>query len=72
MTSEIFQEFLVSLDRRMASKSRKILLFLDHCPAHSKDARNLKNVQVKFFPANTSSVLQPMDQGIIKALKQVP
>jgi hypothetical protein len=61
----------MSLDRRMASKSRKILLFLDHCPAHSKDVRNLKNVQVKFFPANTTSVLQPMDQGIIKALKQV-
>jgi hypothetical protein len=36
MTCEIFQEFLVSLDRRMASKSRIILLFVDHCPAHPK------------------------------------
>jgi hypothetical protein len=70
MTCEIFQEFLVSLDRRMASKGRKILLFVDHCPAHPKDARNFKNVQVEFFPANTTSVLHPMDQGIIKALKQ--
>src|SRR5215468_1573993 len=69
MTCEIFQEFLVSLDRTMASKSRKILLFVDHCPAHPKDVRNFKNVQVEFFPANTTSVLQPMDQGIIKALK---
>jgi hypothetical protein len=66
MTYEIFQEFLVSLDRRMASKSRKIL----HYPAHPKDVRNFKNVQVEFFPANMRSVLQPMDQGIIKALKQ--
>jgi hypothetical protein len=70
MTCEIFQEFVVSLDRRMASKSRKILLFVDHCPAHPKDVRNFKNVQVEFFPANTTSVLQPMDQGVIKALKQ--
>jgi hypothetical protein len=70
MTCEIFQEFLVSLDRRMASKSRKILLFVDHCPAHPKYVRNFKNVQVQFFPANTTSVLQPMDQGIINALKQ--
>jgi hypothetical protein len=54
----------------MASKSRKILLFVDHIPAHPKDVRNVKNVQVEFFPANTTSVLQPMDQGIIKALKQ--
>jgi hypothetical protein len=70
MTCEIFQEFLVSLDRRMAPKSRKILLFVDHCPAHPKDVRNFKNVQVEFFPANMTSVLQPIDQGIIKALKQ--
>jgi hypothetical protein len=70
MTCAICQEFLVSLDRRMASKSREILLFVDHCPAHPKDVRNFKNVQVEFFPANTTSVLQPMDQGIMKALKQ--
>jgi hypothetical protein len=70
MTCEIFQEFLVSLDRRMASKSIKILQLVDHCPAHPQDVRNFKNVQVEFFPADTTSVLQPMDQGIIKALKQ--
>jgi hypothetical protein len=70
MTCEIFHEFMVSVDRRMASKSGKILLFADHCPAHREDVRNFKNVQVEFFPANTTSVLQPMDQGIIKALKQ--
>jgi hypothetical protein len=70
MTCEILQEFLVSLDRRMALKSRKILLFVDHCPAHPKDVRICKNVQVEFFPANTTSVVQPMDQGVIRALKQ--
>jgi hypothetical protein len=70
MTCEIFQEFLVSLDRRMASKNGKIILFADHCPAHPKGVRNCKNMQVEFFPANTTSVLQPMDQGVIKALKQ--
>jgi hypothetical protein len=69
MTCEIFQEFLVSLDRRMASKNRKIFLFVDHCSAHPKDVRNFKNMQVEFCPANTTSVLQPMDQGVIKALK---
>jgi hypothetical protein len=67
---EIFKEFLVSLDRIMASKSRKIFLFVDHCPVHPKGISNCKNVQVEFFPANTTSVLQPMDQGVIKALKQ--
>jgi hypothetical protein len=42
MTCEIFQEFLVALDRRMVSKSGKILLFVDHCHAHRKDVRNFK------------------------------
>jgi hypothetical protein len=63
MTCQIFQEFLVSLDRRMASKSRKIPLSC--APKRCKD---FKNVQVEFFPANTS-VLQPMDQGIIQGPK---
>jgi hypothetical protein len=70
MTCEIFQDFLVSLDRIMASKSRKILLFVDQCPVHPKDVRNCKNVQVEFFPANTTSVLQPMDERVISTLKQ--
>jgi hypothetical protein len=37
MTCEIFQEFLVLLDRIMASRSRKIPPFVDRCPAHPKD-----------------------------------
>jgi hypothetical protein len=54
----------------MASKSRKTLLFVDHCPARPKDVKTFKKVQVEFLPANMTSVLQAMDQGIIKALKQ--
>jgi hypothetical protein len=69
MTCEIFREVLDSHDRRMASKGRKILLFLNHCPAHPKEVRNFKNMQLEFFPPNTTSALQPMDQGIIRALK---
>jgi hypothetical protein len=49
---------------------KKILLFVDHCPAHPKDVRNFKNVQVEFFPANMTTVLQSMGQGVIRALKQ--
>jgi hypothetical protein len=70
MTCEIFQEFLVSLDRKLASRNREIHLFVDHCPAHPQDIRKFKNVQVEFFPAITTSVLKPMDRSIIKALKQ--
>nr|AOE48153.1 CENP-B-like protein 1 [Locusta migratoria] len=69
MTSKIFTEYLIALDRRMASKNRKIILFLDQCPAHPKVLPELKNLKVEFFPANATSVLQPMDQGVIKNIK---
>ena len=51
----------------------KILLLLDNAPDHaavdilqSKDGK----VSTMFFPPNTSSILQPMDQGILEALKR--
>ncbi|GBM71597.1 Tigger transposable element-derived protein 4 [Araneus ventricosus] len=67
MTSEIFGDWLKSLDKSMRVKKRKIILFIDSCSAHNLSA--LKNVSVKFFLANTTSKLQPMDQGIITILK---
>ena len=52
----------------MGRKGRKVLLFLDNATSHS-DVQ-LCNVKLKFLPANTTSVLQPLDQGIILAMKQ--
>ena len=49
---------------------RKILMLVDNCPAHPNIA-NLKAVTLKFLPSNTTSCLQPMDQGIIQNLKIV-
>ena len=52
----------------MSHKGQKVLLLLDDATLHS-DVR-LYNVKLKLFPANTTSFLQPLDQGIILALKQ--
>jgi hypothetical protein len=46
MMCEIFCELQLSLDRRTASKKNKILLFVNHCPAHPTDVGNFKNTQV--------------------------
>lgn len=43
-------------------------MFLDNASSHSHELR-LSHVQLKFLPANTTSVLQPLDQGIIRAFK---
>lgn len=68
MTSSIFTEWVTQLNKQMKQKKRKILLFIDNCPAHPKDLQ-FSNVKVQYLPANTTSHLQPLDQGIIQAFK---
>lgn len=46
----------------------KILLILDNCPAHPQHLEK-DNVTVMFLPPNTTSFIQPMDQGVIRSLK---
>jgi hypothetical protein len=41
-------EFLVCLNRRMASKNGRIILPIDQCVACPKDVDSLKNAQVNF------------------------
>ena len=67
MTGALYEEWLRTLDRKMKRQKRKILLFVDNAPSHPK--LDLPNVKVQFFPPNVTSVLQPMDQGIIQTLK---
>ena len=67
MTSGLFEDWVKKLDRKMQHQKRKILLFMDNASSHSH--LNLKNIKLQFFPANTTSKLQPMDQGIIQATK---
>jgi len=69
MTQAIFQKQLHALDAKMGGEGRKILLFIDGCPAHPVDNSGLRNIEVVFLPANCTSVLQPCDLGIIECLK---
>jgi hypothetical protein len=68
MTSDLFQEWLQDLNRKMRLQRRHILLFIDNAPSHPQNA-SMSNVQVIFFPPNTTSKLQPLDQGIIQNFK---
>jgi hypothetical protein len=53
----------------MGAKSRKCLLFINHCAAHQKNTSFLSNIKVIFLPAKCTSQLQPLDLGIIHAFK---
>ena len=69
MKSDIFIDYLnwMITCYKMILQKRRILLFLDNCPSHP-DVQ-LSNVKCVFLPRNTTSKLQPLDQGIIASLK---
>ena len=73
MNETIFKEWLLKLDKRFKSQNRKIILFLDNFSGHSPNRDqlpyNLTNIKLVYFPANCTSVIQPMDQGIIQSFK---
>jgi len=69
MTADIWRDWLARVDKKMRSKGRKIIMLCDNCAAHSNDVK-LTNVKLVFLPPNTTSLIQPMDQGIIANFKK--
>ena len=66
MTTEIFHEWLVLMERKFKKQNRKILLFIDNFSGHNCETLRLEYIKIVYFPANTTSKLQPLDLGIIK------
>lgn len=69
MTSVLFIQYLNHLDNLMVQRKKKIILFLDNCPSHPMITLN--NIQLCFFPKCATSILQPLDQGIIESFKVI-
>lgn len=67
MTSILMDEWLNSLNNKMKNQNRHILLFLDNAACHPH--LDLSNIKLCFLPPNTTSLSQPLDQGIIQNLK---
>ncbi|GBO39374.1 hypothetical protein AVEN_135356-1 [Araneus ventricosus] len=68
MTSDLFQKYLRQWDKELAKKNRKTVLLIDNCTAHI-ELSNLQWIKVVFLLPNITSVLQPMDPGVIRSLK---
>ena len=64
MTSQILAEIL-NFDRET---NRKIILFADNAACHKVEGQ-LNNIKLEFIPPNTTSLIQPLDQGIIHTMK---
>lgn len=72
MTSVLFFMWLQRFDDYIGKRTgRKAILLLDNCSAHGnlQSLPALCNVVVTFLPPNTTSKIQPMDAGIIAAVK---
>ncbi|XP_072270768.1 tigger transposable element-derived protein 1-like [Pyxicephalus adspersus] len=77
VTADVFQEwflnyFIPAVELYCLGKNIpfKILLLLDNAPGHTSTLDDMHpNVKVVFLPPNTTSLLQPMDQGVIASFK---
>jgi len=66
MTRDIMTQWLTKLNKLMRQK-RKILLFMDNASSHPQ--KEFSNIVIIFLPPNTTSLSQPLDQGIIQNVK---
>ncbi|KAH9360190.1 hypothetical protein HPB48_001658 [Haemaphysalis longicornis] len=55
-------------DVELGKSGSRACLLVDNCSAHHTTCE-LKNIGLKFLPANTTAKLQPLDQDIIKSFK---
>ena len=72
MNSSTLFEWLNQFDEYVGeTKDRNVLLLLDNaaCHVNNDTIPTLSNVQVLFLPPNTTSIIQPLDAGIIRSIK---
>lgn len=70
MQVSIWNEYLKKLDSQMRRQDRNILLLVDNAPTHALyETTRLTNITIEHLPPNTTSHLQPCDQGIINSFK---
>ncbi|CAI6375545.1 unnamed protein product [Macrosiphum euphorbiae] len=65
MTKEIFTEWLTKWDNELR---HDVLLLVDNCTAHVVTVK-FEHINLVFLPSNTTSIIQPCDQGIIRTFK---
>lgn len=77
MTTTIFEDwfynlFVPSVEQYMREEnlSFKVLLLLNNATSHSKQLSH-PNIKIIFLPPNTTSLIQPLDQGIIRTMKAI-
>ncbi|KAH9381745.1 hypothetical protein HPB48_010564 [Haemaphysalis longicornis] len=65
---DLFADWLSEFDRDMQRQGRRVLLGMGNCSAHHVQT-SLTAVTLLFLPPHTTSLVQPLDLGIIDAFK---
>ena len=68
MDSVLFDEWIREMDTKFTKQKKKLVPIIDNCPAYPT-IDNLKYIELIFLLPNTTSKLQPMDQGVKRSLK---
>jgi hypothetical protein len=63
MTAATMEEWLNMFNAKLRKENINAILFLVNTTCHPKVT--CLNVKITWFPANATSVLQPMDMGVI-------
>ena len=77
---QVFSDWSVIINEQFKAQNRQCLMLLDNATSHavrnvaptkvgSLHAIKLSNLLLLFLPANCTSVVQPLDQGVIAAFK---
>ena len=61
---DLFEDWVREQDNKFEGQNRKVLLIVNNCTAYP-EVGGLKAFGLYFLPPNTTSITQPMDQGVI-------
>ena len=69
------QHFVPTVKRKLQELGveQKAVLVLDSCSAHPSEDELVsadKEIIAKFLPPNVTSLIQPMDQGVLESIKR--
>uniref|UniRef100_A0A8C4QQG1 HTH CENPB-type domain-containing protein n=1 Tax=Eptatretus burgeri TaxID=7764 RepID=A0A8C4QQG1_EPTBU len=70
MMSAIWSQILTKLNCQLRASGRNIILFADNTACHRLPPDvTLMNIKLQFMLPNTTSLIQPLDQGMIRTMK---
>ena len=68
MTADIWEKILDQLNHKMILQGRKIVPLVDNATVH-RSIKDYSNLKVAFLLKNTTSRIQPLDQGMVGTME---